>query len=218
MAKAKKITKARKGAKKAKKLTLPSFLQRVQEVLIHPSAYFQSISKENPTYSIWYYFVFTLLAAIPFALDLLKNSPFSWVWFAPMVVLSVPLTMALLFVLAGISHLGLKLCKAQGKYSDTLKVAAYASTPSLLWQIPYFLVMAWVAPFSLAWKVLVLLSFGVIVYTIVLEVIGYSVLHKISKARAFVGSIVVPVLFLLFLLLLIALLLFFIFKAFTNTY
>ncbi|MFH1802701.1 MAG: Yip1 family protein [archaeon] len=81
-------------------------------------------------------------------------------------------TPIILFVMAGIMHLFMKLFKGSGNYADTFRAFVYASTPSVILMV------------------LPLINVFVGIWSFILNIFGLSINHGFSKLRAFLALLV----------------------------
>lgn len=115
-------------------------------------------------------------------------TPFLWV------LIQLVLSLAIIFIYAGLIFLMVKLSKGQGSYADTFKIIAYSLVPSNIISIIPFIG---------------LLS---IFYSIVLMMFGVKELHQLSSVKA-VTSVLLPSFVILMLLVLLFSAEFFLFYA-----
>ena len=152
--------------------------------MLTPQQYFQRIKKEKLREVLIFYLIFTVLTAVPASLYYLQQFLLPARWLPAAVVVDLLLSFGGIFLFGALVHLCLRILGGKGNYYDTLKGYIYGSTPNMLWSIPYLLI-------TLAYpsKLLNILLTIVAIYSLYLQVTGLSVLHKISKWKAFFGSV-----------------------------
>jgi len=179
------------------------FISIFTQVLTRPKVFFKSVEYEEEYLKPWLYFMVVIL--IYFSLSTIVSLPgaaisivtqgdmgfgllffflFMGIWFTVMIILSA----MGIFILAAIMHLFLMIVGASKGYHHTFKMICYSAGP-----------LVFLAPLAFI-KIIPLLGsmvfFGLLVITTIVimiyEVIGATILHKITMARAVIGVVVIP--------------------------
>lgn len=171
-----------------------SFFKRISNLLRNPKKYFLSVRKEGFNEPFVYYLIFLFMITLSNTAYELKVFNISWSWYPLAYVVGVLISLIGFFMLTGMIHLFLRLIGGKGKYDDTLKGVVYAGTPQYLWGIVVGL--GYLLYFD---NSNVIMALGIVsvlfgLYSIVLEVIGMKILHKLSTMRAFLGCFLLPAL------------------------
>ncbi len=191
------------------------FVEKIKQVLFHPSVFFNQLPKEKGiggafTFIALFGLVYALLSSlVTFISQMIveavvtkQNSLFnqSFMNFGLTGPLSIVVgflvsyigLLVFSFVIVGILYLWLLLWGGKADYTETYKLWVYASTPQfLLGWIPFVSFLAWI-------------------YKVVLLVIGTEIIHKLSRTKA-VFAYVIPIVLLIVLviiLMIIAMLMF----------
>jgi hypothetical protein len=167
------------------------FFEKIARLLKTPTKYFSTVKKEGLKEPVVFYLIFTAVVGLLSAASQIKTFQISAGWYPFMYVAIVLFGMIGAFIGAGITHLFVMLFKGKGTYIDTFKARAYGSVPSLLWAIP-MVAMILVISSEIGVILVSILSIFPAIYSIYLEVVGLSILHKISKGKAF-GAIILPI-------------------------
>jgi len=189
-----------KNAKRVKKAKITpqlqkvrlNFFSRITEVLGNTENYFAAVKNESYSEPLLYYLPFMIINSLlgAFTLSEALFLPASTAILITFFIGEIVFQLAGIFLIAGINQVCLRMCKGQGKYLDTFKAEVYGYTPGLLWAIPNGLLMLVLYPLQEFWLFLPILAFRV--WSIVLEVRGLSLYHKISRTRAFWAGIMLP--------------------------
>ncbi|PIN87898.1 hypothetical protein COV12_01385 [Candidatus Woesearchaeota archaeon CG10_big_fil_rev_8_21_14_0_10_32_24] len=163
------------------------FFQKIQRVIQNPEKFFKTIRKEtfSSAFLFWLVFVLTnsLFTSRDYNLTTFFNLNSITLYF-----LLVITGLIGFFVITGSIHLLLHLFKGKGKYKDTVTAYVYGTVPSLLIGIflgAIFFVMNQNTKTNLFIVIISqLLFFGVIIYSIYLNIIGLSIYHQISRGKA----------------------------------
>ncbi len=183
--------------------------------LLKPDKLFESVWGEGITQTLFYYIIIDLIfgLAIPvIAAIVILSSLYQTL--VPLIfnqVIYFPIGILGLFVVAFFIHIGIRLLKGKGNYTDTYRAAVYGSTPGVVFSIFILLPLygflgllpfpASTPPqliddpsfiFSLLTSIAIMAIVGILlfIWTLVLGVKGLSRFHKISGWRAF-GAIVI---------------------------
>jgi len=164
---------------------LKAFGSTVKQALFRPGEFFFTPdivgSYRHPVY--FYAVLYLVIAIATLILDPLYARLFKWessmpsmpLYLYPLIVLIVPIiAVAGLFIIAGILHLFVLLCRGVGGYKGTLHVLAYSASANLLTVIPYiggFIALCW---------------------GIVVGVIGFKRVHNLNTFRAVIAYCVFP--------------------------
>lgn len=171
-----------------------SFFKRISNLLMNPKKYFLSVRKEGFNEPFVYYLIFLFMISLGSTAYQLKVFNLSWTWYPIAYVVGLLISLIGFFMLTGMIHMFLRLMDGKGRYEDTLKGVVYAATPQYLWGIVVGL--GYLVYFD---EPSVIMALGIVsvlfaLYTIVLEVIGMKILHKLSTMRAFLGCFLLPAL------------------------
>lgn len=186
------------------------FLEKTLAVLRRPSRFFAEIkgnaadaTKRKRTMA--YFLLFATVLSFLLVVQKLSFSTIIQHWkFAayllPITIIGV-LGMVMLWLLqAAIAHLFLHLLKGKGSYTNTLTVAVYSATPFFIFMILFTIIniiLIGLQAFSLIIQVIMFfLSMIAFFYQWWLTLIGYSIMHDISKSRAFAAAYLIPYLIL----------------------
>ncbi len=181
------------------------FFSRISAVLKNPEGYFSKVKKEGFWEPFWFYLIWALVTTIFSSIYLLKSMETSLYWLPLAYPLYLLFTLAAFFVGVGVVHFFLTLLGGQGQFTDTVKVIVYGAIPSLLWAIPAGALQILFLNNILGMILLSIPSLGFALYALYLEVIGASVLHKLSRGRALLG-ILLPLMILVGVVLIIVIL------------
>ena len=199
-----KRTRTTSDSKKVKRVRLRlTFFSRIMEVLGNTEKYFAGVKKERYGEPLLYYLPFMVLSALFGAFTFPKYFPeyltfqVSGILFLLVFVSEIVLQLAVLFFMTWLIHFCLRICKGQGQYLDTFKAGVYGSTPILLWNILSGLLTL------VLWQTQMFLNFSsslasflpgiaFMIWSIFLEVTGLSLYHKITKLRAFLAGVLLP--------------------------
>lgn len=181
------------------------FFSRISGVLKNPEEYFSKVKKEGFWEPFWFYLIWALVTTIFPSIYLLKSMEISLYWLPLAYPLYLLFTLASLLIGVGVVHFFLTLLGGQGKFADTLKAVAYGAIPSLLWAIPARVLQILFLNNIWGMILLSLPGFGFAIYALYLEVVGASVLHKLSRGRALLG-ILLPSIILVGVILIIVIL------------
>ncbi|MFC1800858.1 Yip1 family protein [Nanoarchaeota archaeon] len=185
---------------------MANFFSKLKGVLTQPTKFYKSVLKEKGVGPAFlYYLVFFVLSFALFTIayyvgeagKMYQDINLSY----PILLLFFILGLIVLFIITGILHGFFKLVSGKGKFEDTFKTYVYAATPSMIFGLIYYLVMIFVnlnenVALSLALSLVTLL---LLIWTAFLMVIGGSILHKISKGKAFLAGVILPAVLMLVL-------------------
>lgn len=163
-------------------------------MLINPKKYFLSVRKEGFNEPFVYYLIFLFMITLSNTAYELKVFNISWGWYPLAYVVGLLVSLIGFFILTGMIHMFLRWIGGKGRYEDTLKGVVYAGTPQYLWGIVVGLGYLVYFDNPSAIMALGIVSVLFALYTIVLEVIGMKILHKLSTMRAFLGCFLLPAL------------------------
>ena len=159
------------------------FFERIARVLKTPKKYFSTVKKEGIKEPLIFYLIFISIVSLLSAASQIKSFQISAAFYPLIYIIIVHLGIAGTFIGSGIIHLFIMLFNGKGTYMDTFKARVYGSVPSLLWAIP---MAAIILVISSEIMIILVSILGIIpgVYSLYLEVIGLSVLHKISRWKS----------------------------------
>ncbi len=187
-----------------------NFFAKIETVITAPELFFHRLRKEPFSGSVIYYLIFVLVTGVIETIYILKEFNITFSWY-PLIYLGVIFfSLLLLFIWTGLMHLGIKMMGGKGKYGDTFRSDVYGSTPSLLWGIPS-LALSVLLFQNTAWEIIdFIVTLVIAIYSFLLTLIGLSLYHNLSKSKAFIGAILLPLLALFAFIIVMGLLLFFI--------
>ncbi len=166
-------------------------LQKIKEVIASPSGFFTSLREKEITPAFFFLLVIsafysilqgvvgffaTALYARFLPQEILKLSPiFTSSWIS---LLMIPVAYIFFvidsFIVVALMHLGLRIFKGQGTFTQTFQVFVYSFTPTFLF--------GWIP----------ILGILASIWTFILEIVGFATVHKVSRWRAFFGMILIP--------------------------
>ncbi len=152
----------------------PGIVKKAKFVMLKPGAFFAKAKAEKGISDAFRYLA---IISLVYAIGNYFLSPANAMMSKEvLIVFSYAAGLLSPFVSAWITNIIARLLGGKGKYHETYKVYAYASTPSLLF--------GWVP------------VIGVIpsLYTLYLSVLGISKYHRISMWRSFAAVILLPIL------------------------
>jgi len=128
-------------------------------------------------------------------------------WVIGMTLFMVVYSLGGIFITIGIHHLFLKLFGAKGRFVDTFNSNIYSFITSFLFSIIYIIIfffmklavpdiktgaLSSIILYFSVFGILTLITVGVLIYCWYLYCYALSLVHKISKGRAFVAALVIP--------------------------
>src|SRR3989338_1130988 len=163
------------------------FFKRIVKVLQDHKKYFVSIRKEGFNEAFIYYLIFLFIFNINNVAYELKSFNINMNWYPLAYVVMMVGSVIGFFMFTGITHLFLRWLGGKGNYDATVKGSVYASTPSMVWAF-----FAGIGLFIYFGNLEIMIALGMVsfvfmIYSVILEVLGMSILHKLSKCRAFLG-------------------------------
>lgn len=173
-------------------MRLKNYLRRIYQIFKHPTKTFEEISTDKLGRSLLYFLIIEIILSIIliifgyffiriFISGFFENS-YSLQWMTlPLLLVMIPLGgFIAILAFSLFIHIFVLVFGGKGRFSQTLKVAIYSSTPAILlfWLPPLFIVA--------------------VVYSTVLTCIGICILQKLTKIRAIFASII-PILLLILL-------------------
>lgn len=193
-----------------------SILRTLKGIITEPNKFFQAVKKEKTIkQAFMFYLVFFVIDLALFTLafyfgeaaSIYAQIPF---YSFPMIIATMVIGLAVMFLVILIFHGFFKLLRGKGSYADTFKTYVYAMAPGLVFGIFYYLVLFFVdiVQNPAVNFVLGMVNFIFMIWMAVLIVIGGSILHKISRGRAFLAGILLPAVVLFVLSLIIGIMVF----------
>lgn len=163
------------------------FFWKIINILFSPQNFFETVSKESGFDGpILFVIIIGLIigslvsALIIFALNILAGvfPPLAQTFQQPLWLI-VPIIIAVSmiglvivsFIGALVSHLSIKILGGQGTFNDTYKIIAYST--------------ALIFPTAIITPIPIAGQFVPAIWSILINVFGFSILHNVSKARAF---------------------------------
>jgi len=200
-------------------------IKKLRMIFLEPTSFFRQVKNEKGYLPILLYFfaAYILSSLVSFIFDfgdfkanMMKTAPFIPITAFFLILFVLIIAFAAPFIGAGISHLGIMIVGGAGKFFDTFKASTYASVLSPFYAI-ILEIIGYFNPFNLKnpvwpdffnvytflWIIIAIISTVHIFYV---ECTGLSQYHKISKTRALVAILIIPII--LFIILIIGILLF----------
>lgn len=155
-----------------------AFLQTAKQVLFKPEEFFSNLEIKDSYLSPFYFWFITFfcqsIVQVLYKILFENKRGVSENSHVPMAILV--LSPLLIFIGAGILHLGVLICRGKGGFKGTFNVLAYASVAGLFSIIPFI-----GALISGIW-------------CIILIIIGFKKVHNFSTSRAILAYLGVPIL------------------------
>ena len=210
-------------------------IEKVRMIFFEPANFFKNVKNEKNYLPILMYFfavyILSTLVSLIFEFkdikeDLMKSSQFASVIFIVVVIFMllfvVLIAFAAPFIGAGISHLGIMIVGGAGKFFDTFKASTYASVLSPLYAI-VLTIIGYLDPFNInnpVWSdflnvytfLWIAVAIASTIHIFYIECTGLSQYHKISKIRALVAILLIPVAMIVILMIIIILAIVLMFK------
>ena len=168
-----------------------NFFQKIGSVIAKPKEFFTLVEKEQFMSPFWYYLIFaivTSLVGIPFYL---KSYQLSASWAPLMFIGILILGMVSMFLSSAVVHLGTRIYKAKGSFTNTFKSTVYGATPAFLWSILTTGILGFFSYSVMTIMSMIILPFSLAayIYTIYLTVIGIKQYHKINTGAAVLATL-----------------------------
>lgn len=180
-------------------------MKKIKMVLIEPRRLFKEIAEEELKETIKYYL---FLVSIPTIILFFWSILTIGISIGSLTtLLHIPLSLVALIIFSIPYHIGAKLLGGKKTWIHTIKIFVYGGTPLIL-IYPIFILLllpyniSWFIPKSVVGGVFAVLVFIVVVWSIILDVIGFSEIHELTIIRAILAIIVSIVISLIILLVL----------------
>ena len=203
-------------------------IEKLRMIFLEPTSFFRKVKNEKKYLPILAYFfaayILSSLVSFIFGLgdfkaDFMKSggtSVFIPIMMIFLILFVLIISFAAPFIGAGISHLGIMIVGGAGKFFDTFKASTYASVLSPFYAI-ILEVIGYFNPFNMnnpVWPdflnvytfLWIIIAITSVVHIFYVECTGLSQYHRISKTRAFVAILIIPII--LFITLIIGIFLF----------
>jgi len=189
-------------------------IEKIRMIFFEPSVFFKSVRNEKRYLPILMYFavayILSSLVSLIFEFRDIKagaSGRFEGMIFGLiavfMLIFVVIIAFAAPFIGAGISHLGIMIVGGAGRFFDTFKASTYASVLSPLYAI-ILEIIGYLNPFNLnapVWADLwntytflwITIAIASAIHIFYIECVGLSMYHKISKIRALVAILLIPI-------------------------
>jgi hypothetical protein len=191
---------------------LKDLYHTAKQILSDPITFFGSVKKDEGYRKPWEYYakltaiymLVSMIASIPVYMSLYSTDPelaalsekFGMLaLFFTMIVMLITfaiiyaIVIGIVFAVAGVTHLFMLAVGASKGYLATFKIVCYGTTPIIF-----------IAPFAfldiygdIGSAIFIMISLALSLYVMVMEMKGAMIIHELSKGRAFVGMIVLPV-------------------------
>ena len=178
------------------------FFDKIRGAIKEPTKFFHEIKKEKGIgHALIFYIIFlvinTLLSILYFT-KVFSAVPelgaFAGAITAGLIVMQFIFSLVMLFIITGLVHLFSGWMKGKGKYEDTFKAMIYGMTPNLIFSPILMLYMGIVGIQNIMALIpMYLVSAGIGIWSIVLEIIGLKIAHKYSTWRAVLSLIIIPI-------------------------
>ncbi len=211
-----------------------NLIQTIKSSITEPKKFLSAISsKKTLTEAFTIYLIFVLATAVlyifPAYLDISQEFNYSQsmttIIVIAFIVFIIIASLGLIFFAIGIHHLFLKLLGGKGSYVDTFNARIFSAMPSYIVGLIFLVIMFFFRlavtnideasfPALIIYFImvgfLILISLGVTIYCLYWYCFALSLLHKITKLRAFTAVFLIPLAIFgtLFILLLIFLFIF----------
>jgi hypothetical protein len=151
--------------------------------------FFKDVKKESFKRSFLIYLTFGIIINAMASVMYTKDFNLEFFFYPAIFIGVLILSIASFFVVGGMIHLFVLLFKGEGDYFQTLKASAYGAIPSLIVSIP---IQGFLLIFTsdMAAIATLIVTLPVTIYAIYLNVVGLSIFHKISKAKAFLSGFI----------------------------
>jgi hypothetical protein len=161
----------------------------IKYLFTNTTKFFNDVKKESFKRSFLIYFTFGIIINAMASVMYTKDFNLEFFYYPAIFLGTLILSVASFFVVGGIIHLFILMFKGEGDYFQTLKASAYGAIPSMIISIPVqgFLLVFTSDMVAIATLVITL---PVTIYAIYLNVVGLSIFHKISKAKAFLSGFI----------------------------
>ena len=176
--------------------TLPSQLgifTKIKLALISPRTLFESVENESLGKTLIYLFVIALVPLFISSIISALLSPlavFALFLLPSLLLFSIPIFIVLLtfavLTLSFIFHIGPKILKGKGTWKQTLIALVYSETPAMILN-PIITIVSIFSPLFGT-----IFSFTLSIWSAVITIIGFSVLHKFSIVRA-IAAFLLPI-------------------------
>lgn len=197
-----------------------SYINTIKAVILEPKKFFSKIGKEKGIKRAFFiYLGYLLISNIVDLFTNAENTIYSILapegikisFFILVFIISVLIGLLITFIFVGMDYLFLRLLKGKGTFENTFNAQIFSFLPfyivQILVSIPLSLMGKYLSegqigamPTSLNPAIIFgmiifsILIFGVIIYCFYWYIYSLSILNKISKLRAFVAVVVLPIL------------------------
>ncbi len=191
------------------------FFDKIRGAIKEPTKFFHEINKEKGIgHALIYYVIFLIINTILSVFYLTKVfsaipelGAFAGAITASVIIMQFLFSLVMLFIITGLVHLFSKWVKGKGNYDDTFKAMIYGMTPNLIFSPLFMIYMAIIGIQNITALIpMYLVSGGIAIWSIVLEIIGLKIAHKYSTWRAVLSLIIIPILLVIIIVIVLVIL------------
>jgi hypothetical protein len=187
----------------------------IAAVIKQPTKFFKSITKEKDFKdALWLYIIFLAINAF---FIIIQNVISKSLVGIPFGLFGLAIGLGVFFLGVLITQLFFQAFGGKGQYKDTFNLLVYAGVPGMVLGILMNIFLTFSIAAQTTWlKIAFLVPYvffilAAVIWNIVLVIIGGSIIHRVSKGKAFVAGILLP--FVLVIALTIVIIIFMLFLA-----